>query len=409
MASHLFNGAIALLEDTPLSRITVRPGRRPINQEALDNLAKDMGGPRGLMHRIVLNKEGDSEARVLVEGGHRLEAARQRNWVTIPTYVIDLPEIDAKLWEIAENLMRSELDGEQQAIQRAEYARLTAVKRGELSPDESVTKLLSVTKGGGQNGENAGGLRVAADELGINRETLRLAVHVASIPQEVRDEARAAGVTTQAALLKVAAAAPEKRIEVLAGITKAKTEKRAKAKVPKDIVLDSSEYKVGPTLADQVNALHRAVAEPFVNDLGPLFIAFVKAHPGLEADAITSLHSALDGVETMCRKMREPLMDAGDARLAAKQSESVEADATVEVELDRSAPWKSLPAVEASQATPRHSTLNVKDYLAGLLSSGVALPPAPKTTTAPVVETPPAGDERYQRRRARLTEQRTAA
>ena len=59
MASHLFNGAIALLEDTPLSRITVRPGRRPINQEAVDDLTKDMGGPRGLMHRIVLNKEGD--------------------------------------------------------------------------------------------------------------------------------------------------------------------------------------------------------------------------------------------------------------------------------------------------------------------------------------------------------------
>jgi hypothetical protein len=36
----------------------------------------------------------------------------------------------------------------------------------------------------------------------INQEAV---VHVASIPQEVRDEARAAGVTTQADLLKVAA------------------------------------------------------------------------------------------------------------------------------------------------------------------------------------------------------------
>ena len=129
--------------------------------------------------------------------------------------------------------------------------RSTAVKRGELSPDELVTKLLSVTKGGGQNGENAGGLRVAANELGINRETLRLAVHVASIPQEIRDEARAAGVTTQSALLEVAAAAPEKQIEVLAGIAKKKAEKKTKAKVPKDIVLEASEYTVEPVEVEE--------------------------------------------------------------------------------------------------------------------------------------------------------------
>ena len=53
----------------------------------------------------------------------------------------------------------------------------------------------------------------------INQEAV---VHVASIPQEVRDEARAAGVTTQADLLKVAAAAPEKQVEVVAGLVKAK-------------------------------------------------------------------------------------------------------------------------------------------------------------------------------------------
>ena len=122
-------------------------------------------------------------------------------------------------------------------------------------------------------------------------------------------------------------------------------------------------------LREQVNALHRAVAEPFVYDLRPRFIAFVQANPDLENDAITSLHSALDGIETACRLMREPLIEIGEARAAAKQK----ASAPVEVELDRSAPWKSLPAVEAGQAANmRPSTLDVKDYLPGLLHGRAA-------------------------------------
>ena len=177
------------------------------------------------MHRIVLNKEGDSEARVLVEGNHRLEAARQRGWVTIPAYVIDLPEIDTKLWEIAENLICSELDVEQKAVQRAEFARLSAVKRGELEPDAPVSQLATPPTAGQQS--QAGGIRETARALGVSNDTLRRDIAIASIPQEVRDEARAAGVTTQSDLLKVATAEPQKQVEVIAGISKKKVVTKA--------------------------------------------------------------------------------------------------------------------------------------------------------------------------------------
>jgi Protein of unknown function (DUF3102) len=93
---------------------------------------------------------------------------------------------------------------------------------------------------------------------------------------------------------------------------------------------------------EQVNAQF-SVVEPFVYDIGPRFIAFVKANPDLEADAIRSLHSAIDAFESICRDMREPLIEIGEARYAAKHKaaklaivepvteiESVEVGAAVE-------------------------------------------------------------------------------
>jgi hypothetical protein len=50
-----------------------------------------------------------------------------------------LTEIKAKLAEIVENLRRSDLTPEEASLQRAEYARLTAVRRGEIEPDADVS------------------------------------------------------------------------------------------------------------------------------------------------------------------------------------------------------------------------------------------------------------------------------
>src|ERR1700688_26755 len=104
--------------------------------------------------------------------------------------IVDLTEIKAKLAEIVENLHRQDLTPEEAALQRAEYARLSAVERGEIEPDASVTQLVSVTRGGGQNGEKAGGIRAAADVLGVNREQLRRDIAIASLTPEQRASAR---------------------------------------------------------------------------------------------------------------------------------------------------------------------------------------------------------------------------
>jgi ParB family chromosome partitioning protein len=400
--SHHFKDKPFRQLDVPLDKIEVRPGRRAIIQKKADNLAISMR-EEGLNFPILLSDRLGPESRVLIAGRHRLEAARKLEWLKIPAFVVEMTETEERLREISDNLFRAELTVLERSKQIAEWVRLTGKA---LSVEEDQPEVLVQVEAKPQGGRPEGGARAAARELGIDRNEVRRADKIDSITEEAQEAAVEAGLDdNQAALLKIAAAAPEKQVEVLAGITARKAEKKtkAKAKAPPTIELGASEYTVEPNLAELVNALHRAVAEPFVNDLGPLFIGFVKAHPGLEADAITSLHSALDGVETMCRKMREPLMDAEDARLAAKQSESVETPPpVVEVELDRSAPWKSLPAVEASQATPRHSTLNMKDYLPGLLSPGAAA-----TAEAEAADDTP--QARADRRRAAKEAQKVAA
>jgi ParB-like chromosome segregation protein Spo0J len=50
-----------------------------------------------------------SEVPILIAGRHRLEAVRMLGWDEIPVIVSDGTEIEAKMWEIAENLHRADL------------------------------------------------------------------------------------------------------------------------------------------------------------------------------------------------------------------------------------------------------------------------------------------------------------
>jgi ParB-like chromosome segregation protein Spo0J len=64
--------------------------------------------------RIVPKRLGDdgimySEVPILIAGRHRLEAVRMLGWDEIPVIVSDGTEIEAKMWEIAENLHRADL------------------------------------------------------------------------------------------------------------------------------------------------------------------------------------------------------------------------------------------------------------------------------------------------------------
>jgi hypothetical protein len=52
----------------------------------------------------------------LSAGAHRLEAARQLGWLEVPGFIRDESKLDSELWEIDENLARSELSAADRAV-----------------------------------------------------------------------------------------------------------------------------------------------------------------------------------------------------------------------------------------------------------------------------------------------------
>jgi ParB family transcriptional regulator, chromosome partitioning protein len=126
----------------------------------------------------------------LVSGRHRLEACIELGTDKIPVVAETGSELEARLWEIAENLHRAELT----ALERAEHIDQWIRLKGESGAGEScnqaedklgqvgsvceldrAAQTAQVPARGGRGRE--GGVRAAARELGISRTEARRAVH----------------------------------------------------------------------------------------------------------------------------------------------------------------------------------------------------------------------------------------
>jgi ParB-like chromosome segregation protein Spo0J len=501
--SHHFKDKPFRQLDVPLDKIEVRPGHRAIIQKKADNLAISMR-EEGLNFPILLSDRLGPESRVLIAGRHRLEAARKLEWLKIPAFVVEMTETEERLREISDNLFRAELTVLERSKQIAEWVRLTGKA---LSVEEDQPEVLVQVEPKPQGGRPEGGARAAARELGIDRNEVRRADKIDSITEKAQEAAVEAGLDdNQAALLKVASAAPEKQIEVLAGITKKKTEKKTKAKAPKQekrevsqahaqgIYDDCDDRDIDSLFMDSTAPIRDKIAEAIkfclvpsdfktalelIGDADPtvkgptLDEVWARAHDpervaffdllriapeqrpwwyqpaqiaslpigappkpfhmqrataalrGLigefydcdngwndeeRAEGAEEIRNTLaltdEDLEGRIETFIETLIASAPANVSRRRAETRavakrKAPVPVEVELDRSAPWKSLPSVEASQATPRHSTLNVKDYLPGLLP-GRADPVEPEVAD----DTPKA---RADRRRAAKEAQKVAA
>lgn len=105
------------IEHLTLSSIVVREGRRKLHQETVDGLVTSFKEV-GLLNPITVWRPKDGQV-TLVAGGHRLAAAHQLEWESIPCYVIldgEGPDsVDAKIAEIDENLIRSDLSPAERA------------------------------------------------------------------------------------------------------------------------------------------------------------------------------------------------------------------------------------------------------------------------------------------------------
>ena len=104
---------------------------RPLDNEEVKRLAASMK-QIGLMtpitvryHADIPAPDGAYDSYELIAGRHRLAAAVSLGWESIDAIEIVCSDVDAKLWEIAENLHRAELTKLQRDEQVAEWIRLT--------------------------------------------------------------------------------------------------------------------------------------------------------------------------------------------------------------------------------------------------------------------------------------------
>lgn len=117
------------------------------------------------------------------------------------------------MWEISENLHRAELTTLERAEHVAEWIRLAEQQAEDLSAQVAQKGRY---KSGDKPHRPKGGLSAASRELGIDRDTARRSMKVASLSPEAKDAARETGLDdNRSALLKAASAPPEKQAEAI--------------------------------------------------------------------------------------------------------------------------------------------------------------------------------------------------
>jgi hypothetical protein len=175
--------------------IAVNDGRRDVNAASVKRLA-DSIEQVGLRHPITVRRKGDGY--ILIAGRHRLEACKKLGREHIPASIVTMTSDEARLWEIAENLHRSDLTKLERDEQLSEWIRLTE----KISTSQSGS-LRSDGRGG-----RPSGIETAARELGIHRHDAHRAVQVASLSEEAKEAAREAGLDDNRSALLEAASKP---------------------------------------------------------------------------------------------------------------------------------------------------------------------------------------------------------
>jgi ParB family chromosome partitioning protein len=140
---------------------------------------------------------------------HRFEAARQLRWPEISATIVVGSDVDARKWQIAENLHRAELTPLERAEHVAEWIRLT---------EKEVSAQVAPKP---QGGRPESGIRAAARELGIERTDAQRSIKIDSITPEAKEAAREAGIDkNQSKLLAVAGRPPEQQVAGIVEIAK---------------------------------------------------------------------------------------------------------------------------------------------------------------------------------------------
>jgi ParB/RepB/Spo0J family partition protein len=171
----------------------------------------------GLINPIIVrDRDRDGSVITLVAGRHRLAAAKRLGMEEIDCVIVEGDDVECRLLEISENLHRAELTLDERREHIVEWIRLTEERR-KVIPAQLAPKSKSESNPKGA-GRPESGINAAVRELGIDRTEAQRAVKIASITPEAREAAKAAGLNSQAALLKIASYGDDEQVEAVAAI-----------------------------------------------------------------------------------------------------------------------------------------------------------------------------------------------
>lgn len=179
--------------------IIVNEGRREINSASVKKLAQSIEQV-GLRHPITVKRKGDKYT--LIAGRHRLEAYKKLGREYISASIVTMTNDEARLWEIAENLHRSELTKLERDDNIAEWIKITERLQSRQS-DGNESK-----REDGRGHRQEGGIAAASRELGVEESDARRSVRVSSLSDEAKDAARETGLDNNRSALLEAASKP---------------------------------------------------------------------------------------------------------------------------------------------------------------------------------------------------------
>jgi ParB family chromosome partitioning protein len=159
-----------------LDQITVRGGRRRIDEEKVQQLAQSIAEV-GLLNPVTVTQDG-----ALVAGRHRLEACRMLGWNDVPVNVVALNELQAELAMLDENLFRNEGT----VLERAEWLKRRKELYEALHPQtrSGVAGALASNKAQGRQGHANEMISFASDaaaKTGVSPRAIQQEVQIARL------------------------------------------------------------------------------------------------------------------------------------------------------------------------------------------------------------------------------------
>jgi ParB family chromosome partitioning protein len=193
-----------------LDLIDVGERLRAVDQDYVAMIAESLQ-ERGLDTPIIVTAPDADGRHRLIAGGHRVAAAQMAGWTEIAAKVVEADDLQARLIEIDENLVRRELSALDRAVFLAErkriYEALNPATRHGGRRDKGKSTSLSTWSGRFS--------KATAVKLGVDERTIQRAVARAAIAPEVRALIATLPVADSGAELdKLAALAPDLQFEV---------------------------------------------------------------------------------------------------------------------------------------------------------------------------------------------------